>query len=129
MTMKAIKLLVVVCALVLCCGCRTRYIEVPIEKIRTEYKTQHTSDTIMITDSVKVTQRADTLIIERVRYRDRVAVRTDTVVRTDTLTNTKVIEVPTQRRTPRRFGAFTALFGASLLVLMLYALWRYVTRK
>lgn len=127
--MKAIKLLVVVCALVLCCGCRTRYIEVPIEKIRTEYKTQHTSDTIRITDSVKMMQIADTLIIERVRYRDRVAVRTDTVIRVDTVTNTKVIEVPTQRRAPRRLGAFTALFGASLLVIMLYALKRYIARK
>lgn len=83
----------------------------------------------MITDSVKVLQRADTLIIDRVRYRDRVAVRTDTVLHTDTVVNTKVIEVPTQRRTPRRFGAFTALFGASLLVIMLYALKRYITRK
>lgn len=79
-------------AVVFLCGCvSTRY--VPVETVKTEYKTNTVHDSIYIEserhDSVYVTQAGDTVYVTRwhTEYRDRWRDRimTDTVIKTDSV--------------------------------------------
>lgn len=76
----------------LCVGCvTTRY--VPIETVRTEYKTQTVHDSIIVDhtvhDSVIIRMQGDTVYVDRWhtdwrdRWRDRFL--TDTIIRTDSI--------------------------------------------
>nr|DAF62623.1 MAG TPA: hypothetical protein [Siphoviridae sp. ctTfn5] len=127
--MNTKKILFVLSVLVFCSSCRVRYIEVPIEKIQTEYKTQHTSDTIRLTDSVKVYQRADTVYVEKIRLKYQIKTQIDTIIQRDTITNTKIIEIPTQRRTKGYLFAFVGTFLALLIGYTTYRILRLIRHK
>ena len=127
--MNRIKILFVLSVLVFCSSCRVRYIEVPIEKIQTEYKTQHTSDTIRLTDSVKVYQKSDTVYVEKIRLKYRIKTQIDTIIQRDTITNTKIIEAPTQRRTKGYLFAIVGTFLALLVVYATYKISRLIRHK
>lgn len=110
-------------------SCGVRY--VPIESVRTEYKTLHTSDTIRLTDSVKLTQRADTIFVEKTRYRDRISKQVDTLLRVDTVQVVKevIVEKPVKRGiTDWGFIGIVILFVLALLAIGkikdTYRLWR-----
>lgn len=127
--MNTKKILFVLSVLVFCSSCRVRYIEVPIEKIQTEYKTQHTSDTIQLTDSIKVYQKSDTVYVEKIRLKYRIKTQIDTIIQRDTITNTKIIEAPTQRRTKGYLFAIVGTFLALLVVYATYKISRLIRHK
>lgn len=83
------------CALL--CGCSTtKY--VPIETVRTEYKdrTEYVHDSIMVTDSVVLMQKGDTVFKEKWRtaYRDRWHTVADTAIVRDTIS----VPYPVERK-------------------------------
>ena len=88
---RAIILLIVGLAVLALSGCRTKYITVP--EYHTEYivrsDTVASVDSVLLHDSVFVYHSGDTVIINKVAYRDRwrnvYKVRTDTLLRRDSV--------------------------------------------
>lgn len=73
-------------------SCKTKeYIEVPVETIKTEYI--HQIDSIYLHDSIftQITQRGDTVFIDRFKYKVKEVYKIDTVHKTDTIP--KIVKV------------------------------------
>ena len=88
---RAIVLLIVGLAVLVLSGCKTKYITVP--EYHTEYivrsDTVASVDSVLLHDSVFVYHSGDTVIINKVAFRDRwrnvYKVRTDTLLRRDSV--------------------------------------------
>lgn len=90
-------------------SCGARIVEVPVERVRTEYKTIHTIDTLHTTDSVKLTQSGDTIFIESIRYKERIKTRVDTI---------QVVKVVDAGRRANIFAPFRLLPWVALVVVL-----------
>lgn len=71
----------------------TKYIEVPIETIKTEYAVKNVSDTTIIRDSIDRYVAGDTVYIYKLQQKTRVVNTIDTVVKVDSIPYT--VEVKT----------------------------------
>lgn len=74
------------------CG-TTKIIEVPVEKIKTEYVNRKIIDTFIKTDSTIIIDKEDTVFLEKYKYLYRYINKTDTFIKIDTLTKTITVEV------------------------------------
>ncbi|MEG1543260.1 MAG: hypothetical protein RR382_01870 [Tannerellaceae bacterium] len=70
-------------------GCRTY---IPVETIRYEKETINTSDTIVMSDSVIIRERGDTITIERISFRDRIIREKEYVYKVDSIPYIKEVE-------------------------------------
>lgn len=74
-------------------GCTsTKYVEVPVDRIKIEYRDRVTVDTILSKDSVILKQTKDTVYYTRYRYIYKTKEVKDTVIKQDTVTVTKTIQ-------------------------------------
>ena len=87
---------------------------------------QHSHDTVVVHDSVFVSerQRGDTVYLTRVEWRDRWRTHLvhDTIVRIDSIM--QVIEHPPERYIPPFYKRCTALFWTLMVLLLMYAIVR-----
>ena len=87
----------------------------------------HSVDTVVVRDSVFVSerQRGDTVYLTRTEYRDRwrTQIVHDTIVRTDSIV--QVIEHPPERHIPPFYKRCTAIFWTLMALLLLYVLIKY----
>lgn len=78
--------------LMLCTGCKTRYL--PMEKTKIEYITRDSIrvDSTFVHDSVYIRERGETITVFKYKYIDRYKYinKTDTVLKTDTTLITRV---------------------------------------
>lgn len=80
-------------------SCKTKYVTVP--EYHTEYvvrsDTFHTMDSVLIHDSIYTYMTGDTVIVNKVRYRDRISnvykTRVDTLIKRDSVT----VQVPVEK--------------------------------
>ena len=84
-------LLVITVCVACCTSCKTKYVTVP------EYHTRYThntdtflrSDTMFVRDSVIIRMQGDTMIVEKIRWRDRIIkvykIKTDSVIQRDSI--------------------------------------------
>lgn len=122
--------IVLVVALLQLTGCRARKLQVvPVDNVHIEYRDRHTVDSITTIDTVRIAERGDTVLIDRVRYRDRVRVQLDTLMRIDTVTVVQTVEVPERLTAMEQFHSTLASIGgwlawaakmAALLILCYY---------
>lgn len=89
--MKEIITIITIFVLFMCSCSTTRLVEVPVEKIRTEYIHDIKTDSVFIKDSIDRWLRGDTLYIYKEYTKYKYINRTDTVCKTDTIT--KVVKV------------------------------------
>lgn len=93
------KNLILLSLLLLIAGCsHIKYVEVPVETVKTEYINKEKTDSIFIhvTDSSVTIERGDTIILEKYRtvWKDKYIYTRDTVIQKDTIPKIqKVIEV------------------------------------
>lgn len=88
------KHFIIICTLISLIGCTTtKYVEVPIEKTKIEYKDRLSIDTVIQHDSTIITMLGDTIYLEKYKYIYKVKELRDTINITDTTTVTKPIEV------------------------------------
>lgn len=78
--------------LIVSCG-TTKYIEVPVDNIKTEYRNIERIDTFIKNDSIIIRDNGDTILIEKYKYLYKIREVKDTVNITDTLTKIKTVEV------------------------------------
>ena len=88
--------------------------------------TIHTHDTILLRDSIFISerQRGDTVYLTRTEYRDRwrTQIVHDTVLKTDSIV--EVIEHPPERYVPSFYKWTTAIFWIGIAILILYLILR-----
>lgn len=85
-------LLIFLVFIAISCG-TTKVIEVPVDRVRTEYIDRQVIDTLIKNDSIIVKDKGDTVFIEKYKYLYRHINKTDTVIQVDTITKTITVEV------------------------------------
>ena len=86
------KLIIYILILLCLYSCKTtKYVEVPKEVIKTEYKTNIKYDSIYVKDSISIKAINDTIFIEKIKIYNKYKNIVDTIIKVDTLKETKVI--------------------------------------
>lgn len=116
------KLLVIIFLfLFISCG-TTKIIEVPVEKIKTEYVDRQIIDTFVKTDSTIIIDKGDTVFLEKYKYLYKYVNRTDTVLKTDTMTKIQTVEVIKEVNKLKNWQVILMILGGSALALGGYKL-------
>jgi hypothetical protein len=128
------KNLLIVIILFLCVSCTsTKYVEVPIETIKTEYvnKLEYKTDSIFVRDSIDKYIKGDTVYIEKYKttykYKDRVL--TDTVVKTDSIQVPVYIENTKEVNKLKGYQYFLMYSGITLFLLIACIIYRYIRKN
>lgn len=88
------KLLLAILLGILLSGCAaTKYVEVPVDKVKVEYRDRVSVDTLYRNDSTIIREKGDTVFLEKYKYLYKVKELRDTVNVTDTITVVKTVEV------------------------------------
>ena len=90
--MKNLILILVLGIIVSCCK-STKYIEVPVDRVKIEYRNSVSVDTIYRNDSTIIREKGDTVFLEKYKYIYKVKELKDTVNITDTITVVNTVEV------------------------------------
>lgn len=85
-------LLIAVLILIMTSCASTKYVEVPVETIKTEYVTNYERDSIFVHDSIDRFTKGDTVFQTVYKYRYKQINKTDTVIKTDTIPKVITVE-------------------------------------
>ncbi len=134
------SLIIALLILALAVGCTTtKYVAVP--EYHTEYivrtDTVARMDSVLLHDSVYVYHSGDTVIVNKVKYRDRVRnvfqTRTDTIMKADTIYKTCATPVELSASDRRYiklgkcaiYGSVWLLLGLVIIGIVFYWLWKH----
>lgn len=118
--MKRLLYIIILLALAICfTSCRTKYI--PVETVRTEYKTRDSTryDSIYQRDSVYMLINGDTVYLYKYKYLYRYLIinKTDTVMKTDSIQ----VPYPVEKKLSR-WQAFKMELGGWAMGILLFIL-------
>jgi hypothetical protein len=98
----------------------TKYVEIPVENTKVEYRNRYTIDTIYKTDSTIITDKGDTVFIEKYKYLYKIKEIRDTVNITDTITVVNTVEVTKEINKIHNWQLILMILGGGLLGLIGY---------
>ena len=112
--------------MVVCVGCRSRYVPVHYYHERESVRVER--DSVHFADTVRIAEHGDTVLVEVVKWRTRYKSATDTVVRVDTVAIPRELVVqPASERQPwwrRWLTAIGALVVVGAVAIGVYKLIR-----
>lgn len=115
------KLLLTILLGIILSGCTaTKYVEVPIEKTKIEYKDRLSIDTVIQHDSTIITMLGDTVYLEKYKYIYKVKELRDTINITDTTTVTKPIEVVKEINKLYTWQIVLMVLGGVSIIMLVY---------
>ena len=115
------KHFIIICALISLIGCTTtKYVEVPIEKTKIEYRDRLSIDTVIQHDSTIITMLGDTVYLEKYKYIYKVKELRDTINITDTTTVTKPIEVIKEINKLYTWQIVLMVLGGISIIILVY---------
>ena len=115
------KHFIIICTLISLIGCTTtKYVEVPIEKTKIEYKDRLSIDTVIQHDSTIITMLGDTVYLEKYKYIYKVKELRDTINITDTTTVTKPIEVVKEINKLYTWQVVLMVLGGVSIIMLVY---------
>ena len=115
------KHFIIICTLISLIGCTTtKYVEVPIEKTKIEYKDRISIDTVIQHDSTIITMLGDTVYLEKYKYIYKVKELRDTINITDTTTVTKPIEVVKEINKLYTWQIILMVLGGVSIIILVY---------
>lgn len=115
------KLLLTILLGIILSGCTaTKYVEVPIEKTKVEYKDRLSIDTVIQHDSTIITMLGDTVYLEKYKYIYKVKELRDTINITDTTTVTKPIEVIKEINKLYTWQIILMVLGGISIIILVY---------
>ena len=115
------KHFIIICTLISLIGCTTtKYVEVPIEKTKIEYKDRLSIDTVMQHDSTIIIMLGDTVYLEKYKYIYKVKELRDTINITDTTTVTKPIEVIKEINKLYTWQIVLMVLGGVSIIMLVY---------
>ena len=115
------KHFIIICTLISLIGCTTtKYVEVPIEKTKIEYKDRLSIDTVIQHDSTIITMLGDTVYLEKYKYIYKVKELRDTINITDTTTVAKPIEVVKEVNKLYTWQIVLMVLGGASIIILVY---------
>ena len=123
------KHFIIICTLISLIGCTTtKYVEVPIEKTKIEYKDRLSIDTVIQHDSTIITMLGDTVYLEKYKYIYKVKELRDTINITDTTTVTKPIEVVKEINKLYTWQIVLMVLGGVSIITLTYLIVMYLIK-
>lgn len=92
-------ILFILCCMLFGCKSQVKVIEVPVEKVKTEYLNKLQLDSIHIIDSIFVKDKGDTVFYNKYKYIYRYKNLTDTVIKVDSIQVPYRVDVPGETKT------------------------------
>lgn len=121
------KLLIVILVSLLLSGCTsTKYVEVPVDRVKIEYRDRTLIDTLIRNDSVIIRERGDTVFMEKYKYLYRTKEVKDTINTTDTVTVVKPVEVVKEVNRVHNWQIILMVLGGVAAAFGLYKLIRLI---
>lgn len=114
-------LLIFLVFIAISCG-TTKVIEIPVDRVRTEYIDRHSIDTVIKNDSIIIRDKGDTVFLEKYKYLYKYVNRTDTVLKTDTITKVQTVEVIKEINKVKNWQIGLMVLGGGALALGGYKL-------
>lgn len=112
-------LLIIILFFIVSCG-TTKYIEIPVETTKTEYKDRLIYDSIYIKDSISNSIINDTVFTTKYKYIYKTKIEKDTINITDTITKTITIEKEKEVNKLKTWQIVLMIMGGGSIALMLY---------
>lgn len=117
------KLIIVTLIVLLLSSCATtKYVEVPVDRVKIEYRDRTLIDTLIRNDSVIIKERNDTVFIEKYKYLYRIKEAKDTINITDTITKVQIVEVVKEVNKVHNWQIVLMVLGGVATALGLYKL-------
>lgn len=121
------KLLLAMLLGILLSGCAaTKYVEVPVDRVKIEYRDRVSVDTLYRNDSTIIREKGDTVFLEKYKYIYRVKELKDTVNVTDTITVVKPIEVTKEVNKLHNWQVGLMVLGGAAIALGGYKLIKFI---
>lgn len=121
------KLLLAILLGILLSGCAaTKYVEVPVDRVKIEYRDRVSVDTLYRNDSTIIREKGDTVFLEKYKYIYRVKELRDTVNVTDTITVVKPIEVTKEVNKLHNWQVGLMVLGGAAIALGGYKLIKFI---
>lgn len=123
------KLLIAILVSLLLSGCAsTKYVEVPVNRVKIEYRDRTLIDTLIRNDSIVIREKGDTIFLEKYKYLYRTKEVRDTVNVTDTITTVKTVEVTKEINKLYTWQIVLMILGGSGIVLLIYKLINFIRK-
>lgn len=118
------KYLIVLISFILLLGSctTTKYIEIPVETVKTEYQDRILIDTLYRRDSVFIKERGDTVFLEKYKYLYRTKELRDTVNMTDTIVKIQPVEITKEVNKIYTWQIILMVLGGMAVLLCIYKL-------
>lgn len=121
------KLLLAVLLGILLSGCAsTKYVEVPVDRVKIEYRDRVSIDTLYRNDSTIIREKGDTVFLEKYKYIYRVKELKDTINVTDTITVVKTVEVTKEVNKLHNWQVGLMVLGGAAIALGGYKLIKFI---
>lgn len=121
------KLLLAILLSILLSGCATtKYVEVPVDRVKIEYRDRVSVDTLYRNDSTIIREKGDTVFLEKYKYIYRVKELRDTVNVTDTITVVKPVEVTKEVNKLHNWQVGLMVLGGAAIALGGYKLIKFI---
>lgn len=121
------KIIVAILVAVLFYGCTTtKYIEVPVDRVKIEYRDRTSIDTLIQNDSIIIKERGDTVFLEKYKYLYRTKEVRDTINVTDTITKVQTVEVVKEVNRVHNWQIILMVLGGVATAFGLYKLIRLI---
>ena len=123
--MKNLILILILGIIVSCCK-STKYIEVPVDRVKIEYRNSVSIDTIYRNDSTIIREKGDTVFLEKYKYIYKVKELKDTVNITDTITVVNTVEVTKEVNKLYNWQVGMRVLGGAAIALGGYKLIKFI---
>jgi hypothetical protein len=108
-------------------GCTTtKYVEVPVDKVRIEYRDRIHKDTFFTKDSIFLMIKGDTVFKEKYIYRYKVKELRDTIVKVDTLTQVQVVSNTKEVNKLKTWQIVLMILGGGFIMTMCYKIFKFI---
>lgn len=118
-------LLIFLVFIAISCG-TTKVIEVPVDRVRTEYIDRHSIDTVIKNDSIIIRDKGDTVFLEKYKYLYKYVNRTDTVLKTDTITKVQTVEVIKEVNKVKNWQITLMVIGGTGIGVCLFKIYKLI---
>lgn len=110
-------------------GCTTtKYVEVPVDKVRIEYRDRIHKDTFFTKDSIFLMIKGDTVFKEKYIYRYKVKELRDTIVKVDTLTQVQVVSNTKEVNKLKTWQIVLMILGGGFIMTMCYKIFKFIQK-
>lgn len=104
----------------------TKYVEVPVDRVKIEYRNKVSIDTLYRNDSTVIREKGDTIFLEKYKYLYRIKELRDTVNVTDTITIVNTVEITKEVNKLHNWQIGLMILGGAAISLIGYKLIKFI---